>query len=371
VSILPLVLWTLPIIMQLTTLACFLVWGVLSRIPLLFRMSLGQFWFALATAVMVILSALPEARTASFSAALFVSTLDLNIVFVLRFTPARRTWMRVVVRCLIAVGIAITALSIWQLLVPAHSPPRDWVVRAGVLYVLAAGSTLLGFVARSIIRRAGRPLDLRAILEGPLATVAALAILGLVFVPTVIDVRPPNLLETLALQYVLLFCMIALRGPRRLAVPSSSGFLIYRAMAYAQRVTVWFMPIVIADVAFAHPFRGNFPSLAIHLVILNVIGINMASLAFFRGLRAGSTRDASSLPAESQYGLSRREQEVRDMLLRGLRYAEIGDALFIARTTVKSHAQAVYRAYGVANRRELIQRASASSTRPPDSRSVE
>ena len=53
------------------------------------------------------------------------------------------------------------------------------------------------------------------------------------------------------------------------------------------------------------------------------------------------------------------------MLLRGLSYKETGDALFIARTTVISHAPAVSRACEVANRRELIHKGSAGALPGP------
>jgi len=57
-----------------------------------------------------------------------------------------------------------------------------------------------------------------------------------------------------------------------------------------------------------------------------------------------------SVPAA---GLSKREQDVAELLLQGKTTAEIAEALFISNTTVKTHIQNMFRKYGVRNRMEF------------------
>ena len=60
-------------------------------------------------------------------------------------------------------------------------------------------------------------------------------------------------------------------------------------------------------------------------------------------------------------GLSKREKEVLPLLLENLSIVQIAEALFISQGTVKSHTHNIYQKAGVANRVELIQKASAVS----------
>ncbi|MEO1086791.1 MAG: LuxR C-terminal-related transcriptional regulator, partial [Acidobacteriota bacterium] len=54
--------------------------------------------------------------------------------------------------------------------------------------------------------------------------------------------------------------------------------------------------------------------------------------------------------------LSGREKQVFDLLVRGLRYREIADSLFISLDTVRSHIRRIYRKLDVSSRAELMAR---------------
>ena len=97
---------------------------------------------------------------------------------------------------------------------------------------------------------------------------------------------------------------------------------------------------------------------------LEVAGDVEAALAVYR--RIGATRAARRLEdalgvrrsAETRGdgGLSRREEQVAELLCQGLPYKDIGDRLGIGERTIETHAKAVYRKLGVKDRRELMTR---------------
>ena len=51
--------------------------------------------------------------------------------------------------------------------------------------------------------------------------------------------------------------------------------------------------------------------------------------------------------------VTKREAQVRELLVRGMQHKEIASALNISTRTVKFHAGTLYKKYGVANRQEL------------------
>lgn len=54
-----------------------------------------------------------------------------------------------------------------------------------------------------------------------------------------------------------------------------------------------------------------------------------------------------------RYGLTRREEEILVLMMRGHTLARIGGELFVAESTMKTHSRHIYRKAGVANRQEL------------------
>ncbi len=58
--------------------------------------------------------------------------------------------------------------------------------------------------------------------------------------------------------------------------------------------------------------------------------------------------------AYSHYGISRREQEITELIFRGLKNREIEEKLFISQHTVKNHIYNIFKKVGVRNRAQLI-----------------
>lgn len=71
-----------------------------------------------------------------------------------------------------------------------------------------------------------------------------------------------------------------------------------------------------------------------------------SAAAMVRGIHAG--------PTESESKLTAREQEVLELLSRGLSNVEIGKKLFISDTTVKFHVGNILRKLGVSRRAEAV-----------------
>jgi DNA-binding CsgD family transcriptional regulator len=65
------------------------------------------------------------------------------------------------------------------------------------------------------------------------------------------------------------------------------------------------------------------------------------------------------------YGLSRREAQVAEMIFTGKTNKRIADSLFISRDTVKTHCRHIFGKLGIARRTEFLSVMSASSTSPP------
>lgn len=90
---------------------------------------------------------------------------------------------------------------------------------------------------------------------------------------------------------------------------------------------------------------------------------------FDRGLQSKevATRDpgATRVPEPviaNGFGISKREQEVIQLISRGLTNQEIADALFISLKTVKDHNYRIFQKTGVRNRVELVQLVRESMT---------
>jgi DNA-binding CsgD family transcriptional regulator len=65
------------------------------------------------------------------------------------------------------------------------------------------------------------------------------------------------------------------------------------------------------------------------------------------------------------YGLTARERELTDLVLRGCATAEIARRLFISPHTVQGHLKAIFAKTGVRSRRDLVSRVFAPHDRPP------
>jgi DNA-binding CsgD family transcriptional regulator len=55
-----------------------------------------------------------------------------------------------------------------------------------------------------------------------------------------------------------------------------------------------------------------------------------------------------------RYGISEREREIIELMIKGLSNREIGEKLFISAQTVKNHVYNIYRKTGVTNKVQLL-----------------
>jgi LuxR family maltose regulon positive regulatory protein len=96
---------------------------------------------------------------------------------------------------------------------------------------------------------------------------------------------------------------------------------------------------------------------ALDLIRPVIVRARDQTLAARSGLRI-----PTAVLGQARESLSKREQEVFDLLARGLTNKEIASALYIAESTVKRHLQHIYEKLGVRSRTEAVLRASQEST---------
>jgi len=149
------------------------------------------------------------------------------------------------------------------------------------------------------------------------------------------------------------------KTPERDAVRKEAGLPVTIAIAV-------FIPLRLAlNVIDAFIPSGLSPYLLVYPDLVFFFALNYRAYRFLfgRGFGAGhpGTPSGDDDPADKTafygtYGLSARESEIARLLVDHASYKEIADSLFISVDTVKSHAKAVYRKTGCANRLELIAR---------------
>ena len=91
-------------------------------------------------------------------------------------------------------------------------------------------------------------------------------------------------------------------------------------------------------------------------------GLNVLLLVSCLGLIYAIFRLKKVIRKSTPAALSRQEVTVRDLILQGKSNKEIANELFISLSTVKSHITNLYAKLNVANRRELFQKSTGTST---------
>ncbi len=107
-----------------------------------------------------------------------------------------------------------------------------------------------------------------------------------------------------------------------------------------------------------------------HTYVIILVGLetlyNLATVCWIHffdrtpRIQESGTSDPVAVPAleptfNNGFGISKREQEVIQLICRGLTNQEIADALFISLKTVKDHNYRIFQKTGVRNRVELVQ----------------
>lgn len=106
--------------------------------------------------------------------------------------------------------------------------------------------------------------------------------------------------------------------------------------------------------------------LVVGLVALSMLLVSDRDFATTWGVVPKGGENAPSLPVVPEdalqqrcakiarnYGLTRREEEILELMMEGLTLAAISEKLYVAESTMKTHSRHIYRKAGVANRQEL------------------
>lgn len=94
-------------------------------------------------------------------------------------------------------------------------------------------------------------------------------------------------------------------------------------------------------------------TLGLMLVVFNLFAVRI-SVAFLRGQRTPVPLDEKALV--HQFGVSKREYEVLELVAHGLSNKEIGYQLHISEGTVKNHLHRIMRKLNVGSRTEILAR---------------
>ncbi len=94
-----------------------------------------------------------------------------------------------------------------------------------------------------------------------------------------------------------------------------------------------------------------FPSIVLLLLTIMVIA---GILLYLKIRRNYASRNTTDLYLEKLALLSSRERQVFDEILKYKSLKEIAETLYIEVSTVKSHANKIYKLFGVKNKRELL-----------------
>jgi DNA-binding CsgD family transcriptional regulator len=125
--------------------------------------------------------------------------------------------------------------------------------------------------------------------------------------------------------------------------------------------------VVLAGSA-ALPYAAHMLSLAGALLWLNCVPILWLHNGFdlYHRACAAEGEGGSIARLAQEYGITQREREVMELIVRGKSNREIEEELFVSFSTVKNHAYNLYRKLGVKSRAQLIHLVMASTSRPAD-----
>lgn len=92
----------------------------------------------------------------------------------------------------------------------------------------------------------------------------------------------------------------------------------------------------------------------IYFNIIPIIWLRFVFLPFTRGIQKTAEGHSFLETICRNHNISRREQEILNLLLKGKSNKEIEDALYISIHTVKNHIYSIYKKLGVKNRYQLV-----------------
>ena len=99
-------------------------------------------------------------------------------------------------------------------------------------------------------------------------------------------------------------------------------------------------------------FKNSFNVLPVYYIFLNFLFIIINIYKLINSEQ--NNKFQIDLTKCDNYNISKRERDVLELLIKGISYKEIGETLFIALPTVKTHATKIYQKTGVKNRIELV-----------------
>lgn len=190
---------------------------------------------------------------------------------------------------------------------------------------------------------AERQMTLPSWLRNFLFVISALLVIGLILQIITDSQFPIHWFVNIFLGVSIIFSMIMLRR-------SKPGIHIRHQEKIERRMAIAILTILPLFLVIEFFQKTDVP------ITISVFFIILATSKIFDNLKRLSLLKPSNNVEliEDSYGLTPREQEVADHLVKGHTYAKIASELFISMPTVKTHVSNVYRKVGVKNKMELF-----------------
>jgi len=159
---------------------------------------------------------------------------------------------------------------------------------------------------------------------------------------------------TLPFVFVFVYCL----GLIGISLGKIGNRALKRGVVIFFALSLSYFPVNILEmVRDRYPFLNLPEGFELFTLPLYFFALNLFSIAFavfFFNQPAYIEKDAVTVYFRTRYGISRRESEIIESILGGLKSEEIADRLFISTKTVNNHIYNIFQKTGVKNRVQLV-----------------
>jgi DNA-binding CsgD family transcriptional regulator len=158
------------------------------------------------------------------------------------------------------------------------------------------------------------------------------------------------------------FELLTAAGPATYFVVSTSLSLIYAIRSLIRRKTIGrhallILPVFVLLLTVTQDAVGSLVPSVLFPYAMALFQVSQVVYMRFAGRRTDQVEiDLFLTGLTRDYGISRRESELIELLLQGLSRTEIAERLYISPNTVKTHTANIYRKIGITSRNELFAR---------------